>query len=96
MIPATPAQTSGSANYPDVILPPLVLPPEPAPIKPGWQSSEGVLTIISLVTALAGQLSGALPEPYPAIIVAVITCLYTIARTMLKIRALQALPTPTP
>ena len=81
-MPTTPNELS--------VLEPLVLPPTPSAIKPGWQSSEGVLTIISLVTALAGQLSGALPEPYPAIIVAVITCLYTIARTLLKIRALPS------
>lgn len=68
----------------DVVLEPLVLPPEPPPITPGWKTSEGKLALVTMITAIAGQISGALPEPWGMVVMAVVSCVWTIARTWLK------------
>lgn len=73
----------------DVVLEPLVLPPEPPEIKAGWKTSEGKLAVVTMIMAIAGQVSGALPEPWPTVIMAVVSCLYTLARTWLKGKVLS-------
>jgi len=52
--------------------------------KPGVQTTEFWLTIVTALTALVGSLKGVIPEQTAAIIGAVLTSIYTVARTVAK------------
>jgi hypothetical protein len=53
-------------------------------IKAGWKTSEFWLTVFTSAGTLVGQIQGVIPEPWGAVIAAVCTMGYTIARAFVK------------
>ena len=58
-------------------------------IKPGIKTSEGILTILATLASLIGQYQGLIPAPWGTVAAAVVTAVYTIARTYIKAQALK-------
>ena len=58
--------------------------PVPAPVKPGWQTTEFWLSAVMAVAPMIMTFVGALPPPYGPIIAAVVTAIYTIGRSFVK------------
>ena len=53
-------------------------------IKDGIKTSEFWLTVFTAAGTLVGQMKGVIPEPWGAIVAAVVTCGYQITRTLAK------------
>ena len=60
---------------------------EEANVKSGWKTTEFWMTAATALTTVIGGLKGIIPDETAAIVVAISTCIYTIARAHTKAKA---------
>lgn len=56
----------------------------PPPLKPGFETTEFWVSVLTAVATLGGQVAGLVPPPWGAIIAGIAAAAYTISRGLAK------------